>query len=287
MEPVACPEHPGQTAFVACRTCKRPACTYCLDGGPADICEACSSLDEQHGSIALERSDLGWHLRIARTFRQVLAESGVTLAALGPGHVGPAIAWGALCWSAASALSLLCLSPFIALTSVGYGASLPIGDVRPSAFAFVCCGGPHLQSFVGVVATIGSALVFHLAALVVGGTGSFSAAIRSTGYAQAVVLVWAPLTICMIIPQLGFIVLSLGFLAQLLWGASVLVTVAQSQYGLTGGRAIFAGTVPAGLLVLSLAAVLGLVWLAGEARSPDLSPDRYEETPVGNPYYGE
>jgi hypothetical protein len=64
------------------------------------------------------------------------------------------------------------------------------------------------------------------------------------------------------------------------------VTVARAQYELKGGRALLAGILPSFLAVCCLVALLTLGWLAEEATSPDLSPDRYGE-PASPVYYGE
>jgi len=285
-EPVPCPVHPAQTAFVECKKCKTPACAYCLDDGPGDVCEACFATDQKRGLIAFERADLGWPARVGRTFRQVLRETGETFSELGDGDLGLGLAWAAMCWALTSVLSFLVISPFVLLMSTGFSTSLPIGAMSAPIFAVLCCGGPLIQALVGITAAFGAAAVFHLTAVVMGGKAGFATALRATSYAQAVVLVWGPLTLAMLLPQLGLIVICLGMIAQLAWGTSILITVARSQYELRGGRAVFAGALPSILAALALATLLTLSWLASEASEPDRSPDRYDE-PSGASYYGE
>ncbi len=172
--PTPCPVHAAETAFVECRKCGAPACAYCLDAGPGDVCEACFSRDEAHGAIAFERSDLSPPIRFFRTFRHVLRQTGETFSELGDGPIGPALLWAALMWALTSALSFAIISPFVVLMSAGYTTALPIGELSAPLFAVLCCGGPLVQALLGVTAAFAAALVFHGAASIVGGDGTLS-----------------------------------------------------------------------------------------------------------------
>lgn len=282
--PSVCAVHPAQPAFVTCRTCRRYACEYCLGDGTAraiDVCGECADRDEGPGLIAWERKDLSLFARFFRTVRQVLGATGQTFADMRPGSVPAALVYVALVYALTSLITLFILSPCVLLAFFGWQTPLHFGDpaaVAPVAAAALC-GGPFAQAIVGVLAAVTLGFVYHAGVKLVGGTGGLDVSMRAAAYGLTVVLVWAPLTISLLLPTIGVIVLSLVFLGQLLWGANVGVTVARAQHGLEGGRAYFAGWLPAILTLLVVGTILGGTWLVRDVTEPSRSPDLYYPEP--------
>lgn len=274
-----CVVHPKQPAFVTCRRCGSYACEYCLGAG--DLCAACRDREEGGGVIAWERRDLGAFRRFTQTVRQVLAHTGRTFTELRPGSVPAALGYAALVFALTSLFTLFLLAPCMLLSFLGWMTPLQVADPASVAPVFVMalCGGPILQAVDGVLSAIALGLVFHGAAKLLGGRAGLDTSVRAAAYGLTVVLVWAPFTIALLLPTIGLIVLSLLFLGQLVWGASLLTTVAREHHGLTGARAAIAGWTPAVLTLLLVGITAGGIWLARDVTEPSHAPDVYYSEP--------
>jgi len=275
-ETATCAVHAGQPAFVTCRACGAPACEYCLgEGATGDLCDVCARKDSGGGVIAWERRDLPVARRFLRTLAEVLGRSGTTFAELRPGSVGAALGYAALVWALTSLFALFLVAPCAVMTALGWQTPLTAaGTAIVPIMVGLLCGGPVLAAVEGVIAALVIGVMFHLAARALGGRGDLASGVRAAAYGQTIVILWAPLTLTLLVPVLGAVALALGVLAQLAWGAHVLSTVAATGHGLRGGRALAAGAAPSmlalvlivGSIVLSLAVDLG----------PSRAPDVYE-----------
>lgn len=277
--PGACAVHPGQPAFLACRRCRAPACEYCLSDG--DVCAACAEREEGRGVVAWERSDLNIFTRFGRTVRQVLTRTAPTFMDIRPGSTPAALGYVALVYALTSLLTFFVLAPCVVLSFLGWQTPLTLGDGAAVVPLLVgaLCGGPLVQAVVGVLVALVLGLVYHAGARLVGGTGELDVSLRTVAYGLTVTLVWAPLTVTLLLPTIGVIVMSLVFLGQLAWGANVGVTVARSRHGLDGGRAVFAGWLPAALVLLLVGGTLGTAWLIRDVTEPSRAPDIYYPDP--------
>ncbi len=279
--PSVCAVHPGQPAFVTCRRCGAYACEYCL-GQDGEVCSSCTARDEGGGVIAWERRDLGMLARFGRTVRQVLARTGQTFAELRPGSVPAALGYVALVYALTSLVTLFVLAPCVVLSFFGWQTPIQVGDGAAVAPVMVAalCGGPPLQALVGMATAVVLGLVYHAAVKLAGGRGGIDVSLRTAAYGLTVVLVWAPLTVVLLLPTLGLVVMGIVLVAQLVWGANVGVTVARAHHGLDGARAVFAGWLPAALALLLVGLTLGGAWLVRDVTEPSRAPDVYE------PVYG-
>jgi len=278
--PPVCFVHPTRVAFVTCSRCGNNACEYCLGSG--DLCGACQTREAGGGVIAWERRDLNLFRRFGRTVRQVLAQTGQTFTDLKPGSVPAALGYVALVYALTSLITLFLIAPCVVLSFFGWMTPLQVADSTATApvFAMALCGGPILQAVNGVLSAIALGLVFHAAVRVLGGRGGLDVSVRAAAYGLTVVLVWAPLTVALLLPTIGVIVLSLLFVGQLVWGAGLLTTVAREHHGLEGARAALAGWTPAILTLLLVGLAAGGVWVARDVTQPSQSPDAYYSDPV-------
>lgn len=278
--PPVCFVHRARVAFVTCNRCGNNACEYCL--GSSDLCAACQTREEGGGVIAWERRDLNVFRRFVRTVRQVLAHTGQTFTDLKPGSVPAALGYVALVFALTSLITLFLLAPCVVLSLFGWMTPLQLADSAATAPVFVIalCGGPILQAVNGVLSAITLGLIFHAAARLLGGRGGLDVSVRAAAYGLTVVLVWAPMTVALLLPTIGLIVLSLLFLGQLVWGASLLTTVAREHHGLEGGRAALAGWTPAILTLVLVGLGAGAIWLARDVTQPSQSPDAYYSDPM-------
>lgn len=277
-----CVVHPRQAAFLTCRRCGSYACEYCLTAG--DLCSACREREEGGGVIAWERRDLGLGQRFGRTIRQVLAHTGQTFSEMKPGSVPAALGYVALVYALTSLITLFLLAPCVVLSFMGWMTPLQVADPATTAPVFVMalCGGPVLQAVNGVLSAIALGLVFHAAARLLGGRGGLDTSVRAAAYGLTIVLLWAPLTVALLLPTVGVIVLSLLFLGQLVWGGNLLTVVAREHHGLEGRRAALAGFTPAILTLLLVATTAGGVLWARAVTEPSRAPDAYHVDP--SPY---
>jgi len=278
-----CAAHAGQPAFVTCRVCGSPACAYCLSAPDTDgdTCTRCREREAPTGVIAWERRDLGIGKRFVRTVRQVLGQTGPTFSELREGSVGPALGYVALVYALTSLSACVVLAPFLLLALLGWQTPLAVADTAALVPVLVAalCGGPIVQAGVGVVAAAVLGSVYHAGAKLVGGAGGFDVSLRAAAYGLTVVLVWAPLTVSLLLPTIGLVVLLVVFAGQLVWGANVGVIVARSHHGLEGARATFAGWFPAALLIVALAVIGGGAWLVRDVTEPSQAPDLYYPDP--------
>lgn len=273
-----CPVHATRVAFVTCPRCARPACDYCLvEVEGQELCSECGSVERGGGVIAWERRDLGWLARFARTVRDTLARPGATFSDMRPGSVPAAFGYAALVFAVTSIGALVIVTPCVLFGFLGWTTPLSVADPAGAGVVMIAglCGGPFLQAVNGVVAALLVGATFHGAARLCGGRGDIATSLRAAAYAMSAVMLWLPLGLAILLPDVGTIVLVLACLGQLAYGGVVLTTVARAHHGLRGGRAAVAGWATPVLALLLAVGIVALGTAVHRAVTPSHAPDVY------------
>jgi hypothetical protein len=239
-----CARHPERRASIVCPHCGSFACGDCtVDTMWGDVmCEEC----QRYGRV---QYPLPWEFSVSpisfvHTAYLVFAETTSVFGALPLGRVrraaGFALTVALITAAASSATQWLFVPRHWAASTPSLVDTLTYGALR--------------EIIASLLSVVLSALVFHGAALVLGGRAPLSAAMRGVSYASAVDLLRTTGTIADTIFGGGTFSIMLGLIALFFvgWALSLL---AEQRYGLPRSRAIAAACAPVALFLL-LAAVL-------------------------------
>lgn len=274
-----CATHEGAQSTGTCARCGNFVCPLCLDEESAlpGHCEDCRER-EGGGRILWERTDEGsWFSRWWRTCRDVILHPTRTFEEARPGSVGAAAMFtvttgGFLGVCAALLIGCLVGAVFLFMGAEGSlpGSGLAAQDGAIGALVIVCVvfGYVLIIPAVLVVMSFIRGTVFHLAALAMGGEGSYRDSLWSSFYLHGVYVLQLPLGVIQQVPLIGPMIALLALLAYEVYFSLQFTTVAHRYHRLEGGRATFAGwsvflfaiVMGCGLCVLffALAATMGV-----------------------------
>jgi hypothetical protein len=240
-----CARHPERRASIVCPHCGSFACGDCtVDTLWGDVmCEEC----QRHGRV---QYPLPWEYSLSpvsfvHTAYLVFAETTSVFGALPSGRVRRAFGF-ALCVALLTAAAAIMMQALFVPRH--WAAS------TPSLLDTLTYGA--LRAVIGsVLSLVLVAILFHGAAVTLGGRAPVSAALRGACYLSAVDLLRTAGAIADTIMGGGTFSIMLGLIAMFFvgWALSLL---AEHRYGLARGRAIAAACVPIALFVALTASLL-------------------------------
>lgn len=240
-----CARHPERRASIVCPHCGSFACGDCtVDTLWGDVmCEECQRYGRVQYPLPWESSVTP--ISFVHTAYLVFAETTSVFGALPVGRVrraaGFALTVALLTAAASSVTQWLFVPRHWAASTPGLLDTLMLGALR--------------EIIASLFSVLLSALLFHGAALALGGRAPLSAALRGACYVSAVDLLGTTGAIADTIFGGGTFSILLGLIALFFvgWGLSLL---AEQRYGLPRTRAIAAGCAPVALFLLLVAVLL-------------------------------
>ena len=271
-----CAVHPDVPARDApCDRCGAFACEACFgaqldEDGLASLpdtererlCQACRERTGR-GEVPWEDPRLPVTSRLGRTLQRALAAPVATFEAIGEGDLGRAASFAIVTTAVGYGpfLALIGLG-FVILAAFGMPGFAPIGSGNAGAWGVgLLLGlGAILPIFVvafSLFSDLYVAVVFHVAALLLGGKGTFEGSLRGALYTSAVRTVLAPLVIFMFVPLLGPIFNLAVRVGMLVWCGFALSGTARGVHRLDGNKAAVAGAAaPLSLALLFIALIV-------------------------------
>jgi len=247
-----CATHEGAQSTGTCARCGNFVCPLCLDEDSAlpGHCEDCRER-EGGGRILWERTDEGsWFSRWWRTTRDVILQPTRTFEEARPGSLGAAAMYlattGGL-MGAVAALLVGCLLGVVVLlmgADGGLPGDLDGGEAGAVGLLVVVC---VVASYVFIIPAVLVVMafvrgtVFHVAALAMGGQGSYGDSLWAAFYLHGVYVLQIPLAVIQQVPFIGPMIALLALLAYEVFFSLQLTTAANRYHQLEGGRATFAG----------------------------------------------
>ena len=243
-----CATHDGAQSTGTCARCGNFVCPLCLDelSPLPDHCEACRER-EGGGLMPFERDDLGFLKRWWQTTVEMSLRPTRTLESTRVGSLRAAVGFVGFTGFVIGGTLAACGGCAIGVVGATTDAASRFGEVsgNPSWFYAALACAMTFYAVLAPAALIVSAFlragVFHLAARLLGGQGTFTASFWSMSYLQGITLVTLPMIVIQQIPLIGpFLGLAVS-LAIEVYFAVQLTTVARRYHGLEEGRAAAAG----------------------------------------------
>ncbi|MFK7989938.1 MAG: Yip1 family protein [Sandaracinaceae bacterium] len=229
LAPRRCEEHPDAERL----PCERCGDFHCVDCVPFDAPPRCASCRARHGieDVPWERSGVSIPRRWAETTRAFVFRPGRTLERTRPARVLPPLRF--LLNTAVLTLLAIWLVVFSRDALEAGLSHAPRALLPPALLGLVLSGMTLLR--------LG---LFHGLCKLLGGTGSVAASLASIAYLQAILVVYAPVSLSTWVPSLSPLLLSLTALAIEAFLAVNLTTAATLRHRLSTGRAAVAAWSP-------------------------------------------
>jgi hypothetical protein len=244
-----------------CERCGNYACEPCFERDDEVLCAACR---ERVGeTVAWEREDalMGPLSRLSETVKQLLPAPYTSFERLGEGRgVWSAVLFASFVNLVSYGLPVLVCSPctllaLMALPSQPGAASQ--GFMIGAACGF-SIGFPLGAAVFAVIGAAINACLYHLAAVVAGGTASFGASFRACLFLHATAPLAATVWILGRIPILGLFLSLTWYVGALVWQTFALAGHAKGIHRIDAQRAWLVASVPALALVASFVLMLFL-----------------------------
>ncbi len=267
-----CAEHPQIAARPSpCERCGNFACEDCFADPASEVCKSCRERTGMEGTVPWEIPSRGVFDRLLATLQRALPEPRATFRAIGHGQLAPSFSFFVITLAIGYAPLLLCLPLF----GVGMGvfmSSLPNMEADlPGGMVGILCAMvgimPIYMLVVHGLAALYYVVVFHGAAVLLGGRGSFSSSLRGVLYTGAIMPITAIGFVLGWIPLIGSLVQLVVIGTKLLWSGFALTGTAESVHGLKDEKALLAGHLPGALAVVFfiglIALAVGMVLMTG------------------------
>lgn len=251
-----------------CERCGAFACDACFGEEPDEhgveppvelelLCRACRERTGR-GTVPWEDPRLSLPSRLGRTLQRLLGAPVSSFEAIGEGDLARAASFSIV-------TTLVGYGPVLALFGLGFVLIAAFGmpgfapipgaaGVGGWAIGVVIAIGAILPIFIvafSLLTDLYFAVVFHVAALLLGGKGSFEGSLRGALYTSAARVILAPLAIFMFVPLLGPLISLAVRVGILVWCGFALSGTARRVHKLDGNAAALAGAAaPVSLLVL-------------------------------------
>lgn len=270
-----CGVHPERPAReLPCERCGAFACDECFEDvpgphtpdGPRAEEQLCRSCRERTGRGTVPWEDLRLSLasRLGRTIARALAHPITTFEAIGEGDLARAASFSIVS-------TLAGYAPVLAFVALGFGlvmafmpGTTPVADGLPIA---ILCGVLAILPAAIVAFSLFTdllfAVIFHVAALLLGGRGGFEGSLRGALYTSAVRVVLAPLSIFMFVPLLGPLLSLAVRVGMLVWCGFALSGTARRVHRLDPNRAALAGAAAPLAIALLFVALMALAFVLG------------------------
>lgn len=259
-----CAEHPNVEArSTPCERCGNYACEGCFDDPASEVCKSCRERTGIGGGVPWEHPSLGFFDRLMGTMQRAITEPRATFRAIATGPLAPSFTFFLVTLALGYAPLLLCL-PVIGLGMGLWMESLPNlpSDVPGGSLAAMFCAMvaimPLYMLVVHGLVVLYYLVVFHGAAVLLGGHGSVSASLRGILYTGAIMPITAIAFVLGWIPLVGSLVQLATAGIKVVWTGFALAGTAESVHGLKDERALLAGHLPGALAILLVIAAFAL-----------------------------
>ena len=257
-----------------CARCGSYACQECFGSERETLCASCR---ERVGGVIAWEADDGGHV-LARgwaTVVQAIPAPFSTFEGVRDGEGLLSALWFAtfvnvVSYGVPMLLCAPCVLGTFALIPLEHdmprGALLGIGTTMMLAFPALMAGFA-----VGLSVIVG--LVYHLAAVVAGGTASLESSLRAALFLNALAPVSAASWILGRIPLIGILVSLATLVGSVVWQTFALAGHARGAHGISDNRAWLVGAVPAMLTLAMMAAAVFVVLAVAFADGSGLLED--------------
>ncbi len=243
-----------------CERCGSYACEPCFERDDEALCAACR---ERVGeTVAWERDELGGSFeRMSQTVKQLVPAPYRSFERLGEGNgFWSAVGFAVFVNFVSFGMPMLLCSPCLVL---GLGAMPTDGRDGGGAVLFGTACGFMIGFPLGAAAfaVIGAginAVLYHLAARVAGGVGTFTSSVRACLFLHALAPISSLVWILGRVPLVGIAFTLAWYLAALVWQTFALAGHAKGIHRIDSQRAWLVAAVPALALVASTVAIVVL-----------------------------
>ncbi len=248
----------------ACARCGSYACEECFGSDRETLCVSCR--ERVGGVIAWEADDAGHVLaRGWATVTQAIPAPFSTFEGVRDGEGLLSALWFATFVNVVSyGVPMLLCAPCL-VGAVALIPRLESETAQDTAFSIVpimvCSAAafPMLMAGFAVLLSLIVGLVYHLAAVIAGGTASLVSSLRAALFLNALAPVSAASWILGRIPLIGILVSLATLVGSVVWQTFALAGHARGAHGINDNRAWLVGAVPAVLTLAMMAAAVFLV----------------------------
>ncbi|MCZ7681969.1 MAG: hypothetical protein M5U28_25525 [Sandaracinaceae bacterium] len=255
MTPAGCAAHEGAQATGVCARCGSFVCPLCLDPRAASP-ERCAACRAREGAerMAWERDGGGAWRRFLQTCADVLLRPTETFERARPGSARRALAFAVLAGAVLGAIEgVLGCAITLVVVALGLAPEAGAGELALTLIALVILPLP-LSASLHALSSLAWAAVHAGVTAALGGRARFATSLWAVSYLQAANLLFAPLTLVLLLPY-GELVALGATVALAAWASVRLTHVTRRFWDLSAPRAAIAGSLPPLTLALAVLAL--------------------------------